>query len=961
MERDKHKQRRRASSEQTCQGAKNGEIACVSVNSFKLCSNEEFMWFGAQFCAPGTICCGPTRSCDFPYNCPENPTITSGITPEPSYLNPISFITTISSLSVPSSSETSIVTVIDKGVGSTHSIFTSYSTSIFSATQMIKLPVSSSRASTSTVSSSSSSSSFSSYTTQAPISRNNSVAHQINSINSSNTLINSLPTSTNVKISVIIPSKPLPGPPPSPDPRLPVSSNTQVTYTPATTQPPYIAPVASSRIITIITTQEQFTSATPIANTQPTNSTSNQPQPQTANPTTSTISTISTISTSPTIKTNSTSPTPVLPAVAPPPTSSSTSTNNTTIAIAASIATAAAVILFITAAIFYRRHRRNQRNSAPETHPDLPKPTNTQHPDPIPHVEPRFSGPVQPPQLPPFMERSSVSSVQEFYRDSTGSLRAVEEGEGGGGGAIASPIDFIVPGGASVGGGERDTGLHGNGGGMTDGGGVGMKGFGKLWKIGDTATVVAVPGLGRTEELEVGDEGVAGRPRPLGEGDHDSRNGSISDSAHLWSLLDSYAVGPRESVPQTQSALRQVMEQRSSTIEMDDVYDLESEQGGSSLGRRYSEEEENLPELDYGMQYGEVEEEEEDYSQVDKEVTSARESFGSLLQSGPIIKNESDDDIHTNQVHSADGFNYNSVYPTTTNTGDSNAKIPRSLPRRISKPEMEHESLRDSITKQRASLKKIDLKAVEPNESDATDSLRESITKQRASLKEPEIKFVEPDANDAADSLRQSITKQRASLKKPEAIRTTKLNTDNNSPTGATMTTTTTTAKKVIPFSPPTTTPGKRKEGTTKAFSPITSKDWSQPTHVSREQFFGTRGDELSMGAGDLIHVDRQYEDGWCKAMNLSQGKKIGMVPIQYLKAVKGGIGPSKRVFRIVDEDEGAGTGAVVNKESSSSASANASRDNLVWVGALGDKRKSNDSTRSVASRHYNPRVDSLN
>ncbi|KAJ3084315.1 hypothetical protein HDU99_001948 [Rhizoclosmatium hyalinum] len=543
------------------------------------------------------------------------------------------------------------------------------------------------------------------------------------------------------------------------------------------------------------------------------------------------------------------------------------------------------------------------------------------------------------------MERASVSSAQEFYRDSTGSLRAVEEGEGGGGGTIASPIDFIVPGGASVGSGERDTGLRGNGGSMADGGGVGMKGFGKLWKIGDTATVVAVPGLGRTEELEVGDEGVAGRPRPLGEGDHDSRNGSISDSAHLWSLLDSYAVGPRESVPQTQSALRQVMEQRSSTIEMDDVYDLESEQGGSSLGRRYSEEEENLPELDYGMQYGEVEEEEEDYSQVDKEVTSARESFGSLLQSGPIIKNESDDDIHTNQVHSADGFNYNSVYPTTTNTGDSNAKIPRSLPRRISKPEMEHESLRDSITKQRASLKKIDLKAVEPNESDATDSLRESITKQRASLKEPEIKFVEPDANDAADSLRQSITKQRASLKKPEAIRTTKLNTDNNSPTGATMTTTTTTAKKVIPFSPPTTTPGKRKEGTTKAFSPITSKDWSQPTHVSREQFFGTRGDELSMGAGDLIHVDRQYEDGWCKAMNLSQGKKIGMVPIQYLKAVKGGIGPSKRVFRIVDEDEGAGTGVVVNKESSSSASANASRDNLVWVGALGDKRKNASNT----------------
>ncbi|KAJ3031610.1 UNVERIFIED_CONTAM: hypothetical protein HDU68_002213 [Siphonaria sp. JEL0065] len=152
--------------------------------------------------------------------------------------------------------------------------------------------------------------------------------------------------------------------------------------------------------------------------------------------------------------------------------------------------------------------------------------------------------------------------------------------------------------------------------------------------------------------------------------------------------------------------------------------------------------------------------------------------------------------------------------------------------------------------------------------------------------------------------------------------------------------------QKLVPFTAAT---DKKASKTTHAYE--SNKEWFQPTHVSRELFFGTRSDEMSMGVGDLIHVDIVYEDGWGKAMNLSQGKKVGMVPLKFLKAVKGGIGPSKRIVRVIDDKE-----KEKEKETSSS------KDNLVWVGALSpsDQRKSTDSTRSF-SASANPRVDSLN
>ncbi|KAI9352140.1 hypothetical protein BDR26DRAFT_850415 [Obelidium mucronatum] len=158
-------------------------------------------------------------------------------------------------------------------------------------------------------------------------------------------------------------------------------------------------------------------------------------------------------------------------------------------------------------------------------------------------------------------------------------------------------------------------------------------------------------------------------------------------------------------------------------------------------------------------------------------------------------------------------------------------------------------------------------------------------------------------------------------------------------------------AHKVLPF---TAVSDKGPSKTTKTFE--TSKEWYQPTHVSRELFFGTRSDEMNMGAGDLIHVDTVYDDGWCRATNLSQGKKVGVVPMRYLKAVKGGIGPSRRIVRLVEDID---TGSSDNQKSDDGIS----KDNLVWVGALNsnDKRKSTDSMRSIITTSgKNPRVDSL-
>ncbi|KAI8836533.1 hypothetical protein BJ741DRAFT_605863 [Chytriomyces cf. hyalinus JEL632] len=149
----------------------------------------------------------------------------------------------------------------------------------------------------------------------------------------------------------------------------------------------------------------------------------------------------------------------------------------------------------------------------------------------------------------------------------------------------------------------------------------------------------------------------------------------------------------------------------------------------------------------------------------------------------------------------------------------------------------------------------------------------------------------------------------------------------------------------------------------------------SQPTHVATDMFFPLRGDEVGLAVGDLLHVMHVHADGWGRAVNLSQGKKQGFVPMSYLRGVKGRIGASKRIVRVVHEEDG--DSESLRKSSAKRDDADEEEDavkprpsqtttnNLVWVGALSpsDKRTSLDSIRSNASgRGRLPtRVESLN
>ncbi|KAJ3317206.1 hypothetical protein HDU76_001285 [Blyttiomyces sp. JEL0837] len=46
--------------------------------------------------------------------------------------------------------------------------------------------------------------------------------------------------------------------------------------------------------------------------------------------------------------------------------------------------------------------------------------------------------------------------------------------------------------------------------------------------------------------------------------------------------------------------------------------------------------------------------------------------------------------------------------------------------------------------------------------------------------------------------------------------------------------------------------------------------------------------DEIPLTTGDLVKVVRVYEDGWVRAVNLSQGRREGVVPISFLRSFEG-------------------------------------------------------------------------
>ncbi|KAJ3400424.1 hypothetical protein HDU80_006968 [Chytriomyces hyalinus] len=120
-------------------------------------------------------------------------------------------------------------------------------------------------------------------------------------------------------------------------------------------------------------------------------------------------------------------------------------------------------------------------------------------------------------------------------------------------------------------------------------------------------------------------------------------------------------------------------------------------------------------------------------------------------------------------------------------------------------------------------------------------------------------------------------------------------------------------------------------------------------THAVTRAFIpsSSRSDEVPLARGDLVHVERVFEDGWVKVVSFQQGaggKTVGFVPGVCLREVTGG---ASRVVVVESESDGrSGKGGGVEKS---------------WVGAVGRKavRFQNDVVE-IGKTGWGERMDSL-
>ncbi|KAJ3397693.1 hypothetical protein HDU92_004109 [Lobulomyces angularis] len=67
-------------------------------------------------------------------------------------------------------------------------------------------------------------------------------------------------------------------------------------------------------------------------------------------------------------------------------------------------------------------------------------------------------------------------------------------------------------------------------------------------------------------------------------------------------------------------------------------------------------------------------------------------------------------------------------------------------------------------------------------------------------------------------------------------------------------------------------------------------------SHVVISDYFARRPDELSLRQGDLIGIEKTYEDNWGRGQNISQGRKRGFFPLVSVNGIKSG--PSQMTFK---------------------------------------------------------------
>ncbi|KAJ3164518.1 hypothetical protein HK101_000424, partial [Irineochytrium annulatum] len=65
----------------SCAGVPDTQTSCTSASMFNTCVGGAFVSSPAQTCAPGTVCCADTGTCNYAANCPNNTPITAPVTP----------------------------------------------------------------------------------------------------------------------------------------------------------------------------------------------------------------------------------------------------------------------------------------------------------------------------------------------------------------------------------------------------------------------------------------------------------------------------------------------------------------------------------------------------------------------------------------------------------------------------------------------------------------------------------------------------------------------------------------------------------------------------------------------------------------------------------------------------------------------------------------------------------------
>jgi hypothetical protein len=73
--------------------------------------------------------------------------------------------------------------------------------------------------------------------------------------------------------------------------------------------------------------------------------------------------------------------------------------------------------------------------------------------------------------------------------------------------------------------------------------------------------------------------------------------------------------------------------------------------------------------------------------------------------------------------------------------------------------------------------------------------------------------------------------------------------------------------------------------------------DWAPPaprSHIVSKRFYGERPDEMDLLPGDIIGIEKVYDDGWAKAQNISQAGKRCILPLMVLTHIV--TGPSQNI-----------------------------------------------------------------